>query len=271
MANGAHVVERVVRQQNVVAAIDSHPRSLGIVDDVVDEFDVVGFIMQPRRDHVFKPGALAGHIAPHSAIVDFVAFDADIGRAPFGVHTPVAGIVDDVALDVAILHCHKVNIVVISTTDVVVFEVDILRLVDFERFVGFTARAAIQGAVFDKEVIAPFAMYHVAPTGRDDGQIYQVQIGHIVYIEVAGDSGSTRAIGATDDDGELGSPAPVFPIIRHQRGIVRATHQHELIAGGEGGIGGDAVPDGTHAPFGTGATGTVVGIVASSGIHPNRL
>ena len=126
VANGAHVVERVVRQQNVVAAIDSHPRPSGIVDDVVDEFDVVGFIMQPRRDHVFKPGALAGHIAPHSAIVDFVAFDADIGRAPFGVHTPVAGIVDDVALDVAVLHCHKVNIVVISTTDVVIFDIDIL-------------------------------------------------------------------------------------------------------------------------------------------------
>ena len=150
MAIAAYIVERVVGQQNIVAAIDPHPCPLGIVDDVVDEFDVVGFIMQPRRDHVFKPGALAGHIAPHSAIVNFVAFDTDIGRAPFGVHAPVTGIVDDVALDVTVLHRHKVNVVVGGTTNVVIFEVDILRLVDFERFVGFTTRAAVQGAVFDE-------------------------------------------------------------------------------------------------------------------------
>ena len=114
-------------------------------------------------------------------------------------------------------------------------------------------------------------MHHIAPAGRDDSQIYQVQIGHIVYIEVAGDSGSTGAIGATDDDGELGSPAPIFPIIGHPRRVIHATHQHDLIAGGEGGIGGDAVPDGTHAPFGTRATGAVVGITTGSGIDPNRL
>ena len=126
VAGGAYTIEGVVGKQDVIATVDSHASPQGIVDDVVDEGDVRRFVMNPGGHHVFKTSPLASHKSADVAIVDFVGFDTQICRTPFGVHAPVGGVVDAVPVDVSVLDGDIVDGVFGAAADVVGFEVDIL-------------------------------------------------------------------------------------------------------------------------------------------------
>gem|GEM_PF-4685504 len=80
----------VVGNQDVVAAINAERRAFQLVEDVVDHFHIVGFVLQPRRDHELKACALSGSEAARAATVELIPLHTKVSRAAFGVHTPIA-------------------------------------------------------------------------------------------------------------------------------------------------------------------------------------
>ena len=204
------MVERVVGQQNVVAAVDPHAGTGGVVDDVVDELDVVRLVLDPRRRHILEPRPLSCGIPTRTTVIDGVAFDAQVCRAPLGVETPVVGIVDSVVEYVPVLHCHKINCIVVGPVDVVVFEINILRLVDFERFVGLFG-APVEDSVAQQKVRTAFAVYHIA-VGRN-GHISDIQIIDVGDVEVVGQRDRITPVLRRDDNGKLCRAVAIFPVI----------------------------------------------------------
>ena len=134
VAPRAHPVERVVGHDNVVATVHAEARSLRVVDDVVDDFDVVRLVMQPGRRHKLKSGALPGSEAASAGIVNFIALDAEGGRATLGIHCPIPGAMDLAANNVAVLNAHEIDCVVPGPGNVAVFDIEILRLIHLQGF-----------------------------------------------------------------------------------------------------------------------------------------
>ena len=78
----ADPVQRIVGHEDVVAAGNGKPGAINIMNDVVDDLEVVGFVMEVRRLHEIKIGALARLKPRFVAVVKFVALDTEIGRSP---------------------------------------------------------------------------------------------------------------------------------------------------------------------------------------------
>ena len=131
MATCADVVEGVVGEENVVATIDPHTSSSGVMYKIIHKAYVVGFVVQPRCGHVLEAGALPGHKTASAAVVDFIGLNANSGRPTLDVEAPILRIVNGVADDMSVLHCHKINTIVVGSTDGAVFDVDVLGLIDF--------------------------------------------------------------------------------------------------------------------------------------------
>ena len=134
------------------------------MDDVVDEFDVVGLVVQPGIDHVFEAGALPGREPAVARVVELVAFDAEIGGAALQVHAPVGRVMDAVAADMAVLHGDKIQADVVGgAVNVAVFHVHVLALIALEDFLGLAV--AVNVAVSDQHIVAKGNMKTVAARG----------------------------------------------------------------------------------------------------------
>ncbi len=139
-----------------------------MVHQIIDEADVIGLVVEPRCGHVLEAGALPGHKAASAAVVDFIGFNANCGRTTFDVETPILRIVNGIADDMPVLYRYKINAIVVGTADGAPFDVDVLRLIDLQCFVGLALCSTVERCVADKQGGAAFAMKGVtAGRGHD--------------------------------------------------------------------------------------------------------
>ena len=101
--------QRVVRHENVVTAIHAQSRAFGVVDEVVDDTDVVCFVLNPRGRHELIAGSLACGEASCATVVELVVLDDPIGGSTFHIGAPVVGAMDAVANHVSVLHAHGID------------------------------------------------------------------------------------------------------------------------------------------------------------------
>ena len=187
----SHAIERVVRHQNVIAAIHAHPGAVRVVHHIIHELYIIRFVMQPRRDHKLKAGALTCHETIDGAIENLVSLDAKIRAPAFQHRAVIAGIVETIIQNMAVLDCHEIEWKPERARNVIVFDEEILRLVDLERLLrlAFLAVESIQLGTANQDVITIGNMHDVvaaaiAPVG-DDVEIDEIQVAHIVDVEIA--------------------------------------------------------------------------------------
>ena len=114
----ANPIAGVECQQNVIAPIHAHASPFDVVQDVIDEFYVVGLIMEPGIMHKLKACTLTGGEATGSTIEVDVPFNTKISRPPFEVMTPITSVVDGVGAEVPVLYRHKIYGIVPGSGDV---------------------------------------------------------------------------------------------------------------------------------------------------------
>ena len=165
--------------------------------------------MQPRRDHKLKAGALACHKTIDGAIENLISLDAKIRAPAFQHRAVIAGIVKTIIQNMAVLDCHEIEWKPERARNVTVFDEEILRLVDLERFLrlAFLAVESIQLGTANQDVITIGNMDDVvaaaiAPVG-DDVEIDEIQVAHIVDVEIAVQSRRAWTIGGLKDDWKL--------------------------------------------------------------------
>ena len=101
---------------------------MGVGNDIVAELDVVGVVVDPRGLHIFKPTVLAGNITAVATATDAVGFNYEECRTCAGAKAIIRCIVQMITINMPILH----GAVGDRTTDVILFEVDMMRLIDTE-------------------------------------------------------------------------------------------------------------------------------------------
>lgn len=222
--------ERVVGHQDVVAAIDAHARHLRVANDVVHEDDPIGFVVQIGRFHEFESRALSGNEAAYATVEDLVAFDTNVCRSSLGVHTPILGIRHLIAHDVPALNRHEVDRVVFGAANLAILDVDVLRLVDFDRLVSDTIAAA-QDHIPHQDVGTAFTVEGVSCWLWNDVEVYQVQVAYIEDVHVTAENCGAFSVSALEDDRELRRALFVFPVVRNRSLWIGTTHQLNSIAG----------------------------------------
>ena len=181
MAALSYSIQCVVGEQNLIATAHPQARTIGVVDQVVDHFERIGFIVEPGRDQIFKAGAFPGRKTAGATVVNLVALDPKIGRAAFEVDAPIVGIVNAVINNMAILHRDKVNRILFSPVDIVALQVDILRLIHFDIFMRPRA-AAEESVVAQKQMVTALTVKHI--TGVGNVEVADLQVGDVGDVEI---------------------------------------------------------------------------------------
>ena len=151
------------------------------MDEVAGEHKIFGFVSEPWRHHELQSRALTGGETARAARVDLVAAHLDVDRPALGVCAPIAGAVDDVAGDDAVLDCDVIDDVFVGVADVTVDDVEVIRLVDFDGFLRDSG--TVKSGVLHCDMTALLAMQCVA-TGCD-GEAVECEVIDVEEVEIA--------------------------------------------------------------------------------------
>ena len=209
MTSRANAIQDVFVQQNVVATSDSESRSFGVMNDVACDRHPVGLVVKPRCSHEFKARTLSSCDAPGSTIKHFVVSKCDVSASTLCIGTPILCAMNAISYNVTILNGNKINCVVISFMDVGVFNIDVLRLIDFDCFVSSVATRHFR--VSNDDVITQFTMKGISIANNVDAN--EVKVTNVVHIDVGAHDGSVWAVSGFNDHWVCGSSETVLPVV----------------------------------------------------------
>ena len=220
-------IQRIVGKKNIVAAVDTKPRALSIVDEIVDDAHAIGLVVKPRRCHILETGALSSGKAAGPTIIDRVGLHVDIRRTALCICTPVVGAVNTIVANRSILHGDKIDGVFIAALNLAVLNGNVLGLVDLYCLV--CVACPIQDSVVDSDMATLFAVKDIPLIG-DDKATY-LHIVDMRHIDIAGQSRGSCAVCRLDADGIVCCAMSILPVDRIVVGSIVARNKQNSITG----------------------------------------
>lgn len=101
---------------------------------------------------------------------------------------------------------------------------------------------AVESHARHPEAPAAFEVQDVAGRVGDHGEVAEVEVAAVEGVDIAGEDGAARGIGALKDDGVLRGAVAPLPVVRQLCPRVGPGDQPQPVARREGRVGGDPLP-----------------------------